>query len=231
MKLSKGKFQTILILAVVLAAYLVLAFVIPFVKTAVFWLALVFTLAAFGLQLYVLKLSFEKGLDARSKFYGFPIARVAFVYLIIQIVLSFLFMAIAKICAVWIAVIVFVLLLAVAAVGIIAADAMRDEVERQDAQLKTDVAAMRALQSRAAALVSRCEDAELKADAQNLSNAFRYSDPVTNDATKDAEHELSACMDELERAMLDNDAESAKILMKRTTAQLAERNRLCKLNK
>ena len=60
MKLSKGKFQTILILAIVLAAYLLLAFVIPFAKTAVFWLALVFTLAAFGVQLYVLKLSFTR---------------------------------------------------------------------------------------------------------------------------------------------------------------------------
>lgn len=223
MKLSKGKFQAILILAIVLAAYLLLAFVIPFTKTAVFWLALVFTLAAFGLQLYVLKLSFEKGLDARSKFYGFPIARVASVYLIIQIVLSFLFMALAAV--------VFVLLLAAAAVGVVAADAMRDEVERQDRQLKTDVAAMRALQSRAAALTSRCEDAALKADAQKLSDAFRYSDPVTNAATKDIEHELSACMDELERAVLDNDTESARVLIKRAAAQLAERNRLCKLNK
>ena len=121
MKLSKGKFQAILILAIVLAAYLLLAFVIPFAKTAVFWLALVFTLAAFGVQLYVLKLSFTKGKDARSKFYGFPIARIGVVYLIVQIVLSFLFMAIAKICATWIVVIVFVLLLAVAAVGVIAA--------------------------------------------------------------------------------------------------------------
>lgn len=136
MKLSKGKFQTILILAIVLAAYLLLAFVIPFAKTAVFWLALVFTLAAFGVQLYVLKLSFTKGKDARSKFYGFPIARIGVVYLIVQIVLSFLFMAIAKFCAAWIAGIIFVLLLAAAAVGVIAADAMRDEVERQDAQLK-----------------------------------------------------------------------------------------------
>lgn len=231
MKRNKGKFQAILILAIVLAAYLLLAFVIPFTKTAVFWLALVFTLAAFGVQLYVLKLSFTKGRDARSKFYGFPIARIGVVYLIVQIVLSFLFMAIAKICAAWIAVIIFVLLLAAAAVGVIAADAMRDEVERQDAQLKTDVTAMRALQSRAAALVSRCEDAELKADAQKLSNTFRYSDPVTNDATKNAEHELSACMDELERAVLDNDTESARTFIKRTAAQLAERNRLCKLNK
>ena len=195
------------------------------------WLALVFTLAAFGVQLYVLKLSFTKGKDARSKFYGFPIARIGVMYLIVQIALSFLFMAIAKICAAWIAVIAFVLMLAVAAVGIIAADAMRDEVERQDAQLKTDVAAMRALQSRAAALASRCEDAELKADAQKLSDAFRYSDPMTNDATKETEHELAACMDELERAVLDNDTESARTFIKRTAAQLAERNRLCKLNK
>ena len=231
MKLSKGKFQTILILAIVLAAYLVLAFAIPFARIVVFWLALVFTLAAFGVQLYVLKLSFTKGKDARSKFYGFPIARIGIVYLIVQIVLSFVLMAGARICPVWVAVIIFVLLLAAAAVGIIAADAMRDEVERQDAQLKADVAAMRTLQSRAAALVSRCEDAGLKADAQKLSNAFRYSDPVTNAATKEAEHELSACMDELERAVLDNDAESAKALIKRTNAQLAERNRLCKLNK
>ena len=110
MKLSKGKFQTILILAIVLAASLVLAFVIPFAKTAVLWLALAFTLAAFAVQLYVLKLSFIKGKDARSKFYGFPIARISVVYLIVQIVLSFLFMAIAKICAAWIAAIVFVLL-------------------------------------------------------------------------------------------------------------------------
>ena len=81
------------------------------------------------------------------------------------------------------------------------------------------------------ALVFRCEDAALKAEAQKLSDAFRYSDPVTNDATTDAEHELSACMDELERAVLDNDTASAQTLIRRITAQLAERNRLCKLNK
>lgn len=231
MKLSKGKFQTILILAIALFAYLVLAFAIPFAKTGVFWLALVFTLAAFGVQLYVLKLSFEKGKDARSKFYGFPIARIGIVYLLVQIVLGFLFMALAKICPVWSALIVFVLLLAAAAVGVISADAVRDEVERQDAKLKADVSAMRALQSRALALVSRCEDAALKAEAQKLSDAFRYSDPMTNDATTDAEYELSACIDELERAVLDNDTASAQTLIRRITAQLAERNRLCKLNK
>ena len=50
-------------------------------------------------------------------------------------------------------------------------------------------------------------------------------------AVEDIEHELSACMDELERAVLDNDTESARTFIKRTAAQLAERNRLCKLNK
>lgn len=231
MKTKKEKLQTFGILAIVLAVYLLLVFVIPFAKTAMFWLALAFTLVSFGVETFVLWQWLTKGADARSRFYGFPIVRVGVLYLGAQLVLSFVLMALAAHCPVRVGVVVMALLLAAAAIGLIAADAARTEIERQDAQLKTDVTAMRALQSRAAALPARCEDAALKSDAQKLSDAFRYSDPVTNDATKDAEHELFTCMDELERAMLDNDAESAKILMKRTTAQLAERNRLCKLNK
>ena len=64
-----------------------------------------------------------------------------------------------------------------------------------------------------------------------LSFQYPKGGRMTNAATKDIEHELSACMDELERAVLDNDTESAKVLIKRAAAQLAERNRLCKLNK
>ena len=231
MKPKKEKLQTFGILAIVLAVYLLLVFVIPFAKTALFWLALVFTLVSFGVEAFVLWQWLTKGADARSRFYGFPIVRVGVLYLGAQLVLSFVFMALAAHCPVRVGVAVMALLLAAAAIGLIAADATRTEIERQDAQLKTDVTAMRALQSRAAALPARCEDAALKSDAQKLSDAFRYSDPVSNDATKEAEHELSACMDELERAVLDNDTQSAQSLIRRAEALLTERNRLCRLNK
>ena len=61
-------------LGVLLALYLLLAFLIPFVKTAVFWFSFVFTLIAFGVAAYALYTAFLKKPDARSRFYGFPIA-------------------------------------------------------------------------------------------------------------------------------------------------------------
>lgn len=231
MKTKKEKIQTFGILAIVLAVYLLLVFVIPFAKTAMFWLALAFTLVSFGVEAFVLWQWLTKGADARSRFYGFPIVRVGVLYLGAQLVLGFVLMALAAHCPVRVGVVVMTLLLAAAAIGLIAADAARTEIERQDAQLKTDVTAMRALQSRAAALPARCEDAALKSDAQKLSDAFRYSDPVSNEATKNTEHELAVCMDELERAVLERDAAGAQSLIRRADALLAERNRLCRLNK
>lgn len=55
--------------------------------------------------------------------------------------------------------------------------------------------------------------------------------PVSNDATVAAETELKAVMEELQRAMVDNDDTSVVPLCKKAEAILAERNRLCKLNK
>lgn len=42
---------------------------------------------------------------------------------------------------------------------------------------------------------------------------------------------LSACLDELQRSLTDGDLDSAAVLCRRAAATLAERNRLCKLNK
>jgi len=62
-----------------------------------------------------------------------------------------------------------VLLLALAVVGCITVDAMRDEIVRQDDVLKKKVSSMRELQSLAASLVSQCADASLKPTLQRSS--------------------------------------------------------------
>ena len=125
----------------------------------------------------------------------------------------------------------FAVTLAAAAVGCIAADMMRDEVERQDAKLKKDVSPMRAMQSKANALVNQCDAPELRAALQKLAEDFRFSDPVSSDALADVEMSLSACLDELQRSLTDGDLDSAAVLCRRAAATLTERNRLCKLNK
>ena len=228
---NKNTMRGYIILGIALAAWLVIVLVIPFVKSAAYWLSFVFTLIAFLAQLYIFKISFRNGESVRSKFYGFPIARLGVVYLAVQLVLGLLVMALAKWIPAWTGAVVFVVVLAVAAVGCIAADMMRDEVERQDAQLKKDVSAMRAMQSKANALVNQCDKPELKTELEKLSEDFRFSDPVSGEALADIEASLSACLDELQRSLTDGDMDSAAVLCRRAEATLTERNRLCKLNK
>ena len=64
-----------------------------------------------------------------------------------------------------------------------------------------------------------------------LAESFRFSDPVSSDALIDIEANLSALVDELQSAVLEKDTEAAKTLCAKVEATLADRNRLCKLNK
>lgn len=231
MKLNEKEKKGVLVLALLFVVYTLIVLAVPFAKGGMFWLTYLFTAAAFGVQVYVFKLSFEKEAGAKSKFYGFPIARVGVLYLAVQLVLGLVFMALAAVAPVWLALVLYLALLAAAAVGVIATDSIRDEVERQDTQLKKNVATMRALQSKAAALPARCEDAEAKSALEKLAEEFRYSDPVSAPALTDLETDMAATMEELSAAVTDGDNAAVLALCKKISATLAERNRLCKLNK
>lgn len=231
MKADKNQLRGIIILAIVFVAFTVLAFALPFVMNGVFWLAYIFTALAILAQGYIFHIAFDKGEPVKSKLYGFPIARIGFVYMVAQLVVGLLFMALAKYAPVWLAVVVFVLVLAAAAVGFIAADVMRDEVEEQDVQLKKDVMLMRSMQSKAAYIASQCACPDAKAELEKFSEELRYSDPVSSEATAEAEASLAAMVDELQAVVIEGDGAAARVLCVKARAALAERNRLCKLNK
>ena len=89
---------------------------------------------------------------------------------------------------------------------------------------------MRAFQSQVANLSINC-DASVKPELDKLAEEFRFSDPVSSDAIKDAEYELRCCIDELQRAVSENRSVDIPELCRKTSLVLAERNRLCKLNK
>ena len=67
-------------LAILLVAYLLVIFLIPFAHTAVFWVSFVFTLIAFGVVAAACWLAFVRKPDTESRFYGFPIARIGVIY-------------------------------------------------------------------------------------------------------------------------------------------------------
>ena len=225
--MKKDTVRGIVALAVLLVLYILIAFLIPFVHTATFWVSFVFTLIAFAVVAASIYIAFIKNPDAKSRFYGFPIAKIGVIYGAVQLLAGILFMALAAIVPAWVAVLVYAIALGAAVIGLISAETVVEEIHIQDAKLKKDVSLMRSLQSKVNQIAAQSENADAKA----LADEFRYSDPVSNAAVADAEADLAAAVDELQSAYVDGDSEAVAKLCRKASALLAERNRLCKLNK
>lgn len=218
-------------LGVVLVLYILIAFLIPFAHTATFWVSFLFTLIAFGVVAASIYIAFIKDPDAKSRFYGFPIAKIGVIYGVVQLVTGLVFMALAAWVPAWIAVLVYAIALGAAVIGLVSAEAVVEEIHVQDGKLKKDVALMRALQSKVNQMASQCDKPDAAAVVKAFAEEMRYSDPVSSDALAEIEADLSAAVDELQSAIVDGDSNATKQLCRKATGLLAERNRLCKLNK
>ena len=233
MKLNKITKKGAIALLIVLVIFILVAFMVPFPHNGIFWTGFVFGVIAILTQIPIWSIAFKGAESARSKFYGIPIARIGVIYLIVQLILSLSTMFLAWIpdIPVWPFILVFLIILGIVALGTIAADVTRDEIERQDVQIKRNVSKMRELQSLGRSLVASCEDKSLLPQVQQLSDALRYSDPVSSEATAESEAELTHLLTDLQTALFDGDASGAAGLCKQAQGVLAERNRICKLNK
>ncbi len=230
--MKKHQIQGLVVLGVLAVVYSAIVFLVPFQRdNGVFWISFLFSLASLAAQVYVFRVSFGGKRDVKSRFYGFPIVRVGVLYLAAQLVLSIVFMAISENTKLWIPALVYIILAGTAVVGLVATDFTRDEVERQDAAIKANVSVMRSVQSKVAALPGQAQNEEVKRAVTVLSEAVRYSDPVSSPALSKIESELISCVDELQQAVASDDTASAVSLAKKAGDILSERNRQCKQNK
>ena len=227
----KNNMRGIIVLALLLAVFSVVAFIIPFARTATFWLAYGFGAFALLFQLYIFRSAAATNGDAKSRFYGFPVARVGVIYLVAQLIASFIEMALAKLLPAWVPLIVNLILLVAAFIGCITVETMRDEIIRQDGQLKKNVSNMRELQSLSASLVGQCSDAALKPTLQKLADEFRYSDPVSSDNTIDLEADMRSQLGDIQQTLVEGDSDGVKKLCGKLAGSLAERNRICSVSK
>lgn len=228
--MTKNTSRGIITLVILLAVFSVIAFVIPFPKNTVFWIAYLCGVFAILFQLYIFKVSFGNA-DARSRFYGFPIARLGVFYLIIQLLVSITEIALSKVLPTWVVILINVLILAAALIGCITTETMRDEIAAQDIKLKKSVSNMRELQSLTSFLPNQTDDPELKKMLQKAADEFRYSDPLTSDKTIALEEDMQCRIRDLQQALVDGDVDGAKTLCSKLLDCLRERNRICSINK
>lgn len=229
--MDNPKSRVILVVGIVFVLLNVVAFALPLEMNAVFWLSYIFTAISIFSQIFFVEFAFKNGESLKSKFYGFPIARIGFLYTTVQIGLCFLFMALSSFISVTIPLILYSLLLGATAIGTIAVDGTREELIAQDTRLVKNISTMRSLQSQMRNLLQLCQEPSLKSELTELEEDFRYSDPVSNETTEDLETELISLISELQRALMEENLRESKKIIQNTQYTLSERNRICKLNK
>lgn len=233
MQLGKKSKSVIAIYAIILAVYIIAFLIIPFNKIAASWISFAFTIIAIASSLLVFNFAFNAKETLVSKIYGYPIFRVGAVYALAQLALGIVICAIATFVAVpyWITLLLSVILLGAAAIGVIITDNTRDLVEEVDERVKVDTKNVTRFQIDIAGIVDVCENAEVKSDLEKLNELFKFSDPVTNDETREVEESIKTMLSELKSIVVDGSTDDIKALVKKISNALNERNRICKASK
>ena len=222
--MKKNSTKGYVILGILFILISIIAFAVPTVKTATFWIAYVFTAAAFAAQIGIWKTALGKGETLKSKFLGFPVVHIGIVYAVIQVIAFAVFMFVPTLPA-WSAIVVCSVIAVISAVCMISADAGRDEIERVEAKVQKKVFYIRELQVDIELLADNESDAAVKTALAQLAERIRYSDPMSSEQLADLENKISSKVAELK-------ATASKMeIITELNSLLDERNKKCKILK
>ena len=222
--MKKNSTKGYVILGILFALVSIIAFAVPTAKTATFWIAYVFTAAAFAAQIGIWKTALGKAETLKSKFLGFPVVHIGIVYAVIQVIAFAVFMFVPTLPA-WSAIVVCSVIAGISAVCMISADAGRDEIERVEAKVQKKVFYIRELQVDIELLADNESDAAVKTALTQLAEKIRFSDPMSNEQLADLENKISTKAAELKTAT------SKLEIITELNSLLDERNKKCKILK
>lgn len=211
-------------LGIVFLLVSVIAFAIPTKKTAAFWIAYGFTIAAIASQIIIWKSAFGRKDSLKSKFLGIPIVHIGFAYLVIQVLAFAVFAAIPS-PPVWSAIVVCALILGASALCMISAETGRGEIERVEAKVQKKVFYIKNLQADVETLAEAETDSEIKSALQQLAEKIRFSDPMSDEVLAEVEETITEKVADLQNAS------DKMAVIRELNSLLAERNKKCRMLK
>lgn len=222
--MKKNSTKGYVILGILFVLISIIAFAVPTVKTATFWIAYVFTATAFAAQIGIWKTALGKEGTLKSKFLGFPVVHIGIVYAIIQTVAFAVFLFVPTL-PVWSAIVVCSVIAGISAVCMISVDAGRNEIERVEAKVQNKVFYIRELQADIELLADNETNADVKTALTQLAEKIRFSDPMSNEQLADLEDKISTKIEELKTTS------SQLEIITELNSLLDERNKKCKILK
>ena len=222
--MKKNSTKGYVILGIIFALISIIAFVVPTMKKATFWIAYIFTAIAIVAQIVIWKNALGKEDTLKSKFLGLPVVHVSVVYLVVQIVAFAVFVAVPEL-PIWSAIIACAAILGFSVIFMIAGEAGRGEIERVEAKVQKKVFFIKELQADVELLIDREADIEIRTALQQLAEKIRFSDPMSDDTLSEIENAITVKVSELK-------TESNRlIIIQELNSLLTERNKKVKILK
>lgn len=219
--MKKNSTKGYVILGIIFALISIIAFAVPTMKTATFWIAYVFTAIAIVAQIVIWKNALGKEDTLKSKFLGLPVVHVSIVYLVVQIVAFAVFVAVPAL-PIWSAIVACAAILGFSVIFMIAGEAGRGEIERVEAKVRKKVFFIKELQADVELLIDREADAEIKTALQQLAEKIRFSDPMSNNTLAEIESTIADRVTELKTGS------DKMVIIHELDLLLAERNKKAK---
>lgn len=229
--MTKRQTSLVVIAAILLIVFNVIIFLLPVTRTSVFWIADAFAIVAIILQPITYHVAYNKTETLMSRFYGFPVVRVGYYYLIAQLFASCIFVLLSSWIPVWLSVIVCIVLFAAAITGIVANDNTRDIVEAMDEHHSAQTDFMKRFYAKSKSIADTASDRDFQKRMLAFAENIKYSDSVSSPDLGHIEHDMWTTLNQLETSLKNEDVLLAAEELSQLDSLLLERNNLCKLYK
>lgn len=199
-----------------------------------------FALATMVVQLVVGIVVFGRGKGSGSSsdgFYGIPLGYFSTLMTILTLLLSIFFVVRIDI-PTWVGMIALIIVLAIDLSVSLALGSFSHHASKADEQTRQETSLFLVLRTRAEALALRQADPAAIASARRVSEALRFSDPVSSPVIAAADNSVREAYESYEAAFAAasgrpdeqglRELQGAESLL---ASRLAERNALCRLNK
>ena len=196
-------------------------------QCAAFWVPYVIITISFFLQLIcaVLVILLDK---KEKKFANVPVFAVSIVGLICILVSGAVCMAVSYNVAQWIGLILCLATFIITLIATVVAKAVGDRWGAIDKEIKEETQFIKNITASAQVTVAKAQDDEIKSLCNKVYEAFRYSDPVSDSDLGDLEDKISGSYEEFDKAVTENNKDTAKEVSNALLILIKERNEKCK---
>ena len=222
--------------AIVLAAFNAVVFLVrpvfPWQEInydARFWVAWAFIIAAFLGNLLCAFIGFRAE-SLNKLFFNMPLIVVNWSSLIGMMVIGCSLMLIPD-CPAWVTAIVCIIVFSFDAIAMIKAVWAANVAQGVEKKTENKIAFIKDLTADAEGIRAQAKSDAVRAECRKVSEAIRYSDPMSDENLSEIEEKITLKMDELFGAVDKDDAEATATIADELLVLIGERNRKCKLSK